>query len=129
MCEKTVRKVTPGQPGTKKLLEKYGKALVCVRYRYDSKHQKKIKTVELIINESPWRKNANRIPANKTVFLQVAYGEVRIGRLIKAAGGRWNRKKRLWELPYGEVQALGLEERMVPGITDNKNLTQRSPPG
>ena len=25
----------PGQKGTKKLVERYGDALVCVRYRYD----------------------------------------------------------------------------------------------
>ena len=35
------------------------------------------------------------------------------GQLIKAAGGRWNRKEKLWQLPYGEVLALGLEDRIV----------------
>ena len=28
-------KLKPGQNGTKRLVEKYGDALVCVRYRYD----------------------------------------------------------------------------------------------
>ena len=29
------------------------------------------------------------------------------------AGGCWNRKEKLWQLPYGEVLALGLENRIV----------------
>jgi hypothetical protein len=32
---KTRVKLKPGQRGTKKLLDQYGDALVCVRYRYD----------------------------------------------------------------------------------------------
>jgi hypothetical protein len=32
---KTVKTLVPGQQGTKKLYNKYGKNLVCVRYRYD----------------------------------------------------------------------------------------------
>ncbi len=50
---------------------------------------------------------------NKIVQLSVKYGEIQIGRLIRAAGGRWNRKEKVWELPYGEVLALGLQDRMV----------------
>ena len=42
---KTNKKLLPGQPGTKKLLEKYGEKLVCVRYKYDEKRLKRIKTV------------------------------------------------------------------------------------
>ncbi len=45
--------------------------------------------------------------------LTVAYGEVHVGKLIRAACGRWNRKEKLWQLPYGEVLALGLENRIV----------------
>jgi len=50
-----------------------------------------------------------RIPKNKIVSIQVEYGEIQIGRLIKSAGGRWNREKKVWELPYGEAIALGLD--------------------
>jgi len=39
----------------------------------------------------------------------VEYGEIQIGRLIKSAGGRWNREKKVWELPYGKAIALGLD--------------------
>ncbi len=34
---KTQTHLKPGQKGTKRLLEKYGDTLVCVRYRYDER--------------------------------------------------------------------------------------------
>ena len=45
--------------------------------------------------------------------LAVKYGEVHIGKLTRSIGGRWNRKQRVWELAYGEVLVLGLEDRIV----------------
>ena len=99
--------------GTKKLVEEYGDKLVCVRYRNDYERKRKVKTIEIIIDESPLSDNSSKIPLNKIMYLSVKYGEVHIGRLIKSAGGRWNRKEQVWELPYSEVLALGLEERIV----------------
>ena len=51
---KTRVNLKPGQKGTKKLVEQYGAALVCVRYRYDAKTLKQYKTVEIIVSESEW---------------------------------------------------------------------------
>ena len=45
--------------------------------------------------------------------LAVKYGAIHIGTLIKSAGLSWNQKERVWELPYSEVLALGLEDRIV----------------
>jgi hypothetical protein len=44
----------PGQKGTKKLVIEYGDRLVAVRYRYDVDRQRRYKTVELVVEESPW---------------------------------------------------------------------------
>lgn len=44
-------KLKPGQKGTKALVEKYGDALVCVRYRYDEASRTRIKTVELVVEK------------------------------------------------------------------------------
>ena len=122
-----VKKVLPGQRGTRGLLKKYGNRLVCVRYRYDEKRQIKVKSVELVVEEQPWRRNQNRIPANKIVLIRVAYGEIHIGRLVRNAGGIWNRSRRLWELPYGEARALGLEERIISEVPDNRNIDKAIP--
>jgi len=109
----TKKTLIAGQPGTKKWLQKYGAALTCVRYKYDSENNRKIKTVELVVENEPWEIDRKRIPANKLIGLKVKYGEVHIGRLIKAAGGKWNPHKKLWELPYKEALALGLENRIA----------------
>jgi len=99
--------------GTKKLVQEYGDKLICVRYRYDYERKRKLKTIELIIDEGALVYNSSKIPMNKIMQLKVKYGEINMGKLIRAAGGRWNRKEKVWELPYSEVLALGLENRIV----------------
>ena len=86
---------------------------MCVRYRYDTEKKRRIKTIELIIAEEPWQPSSRKIPANKIIHVRVKYGEVELGRQVRAAGGTWNRTKRVWELPYGEVLKLGLTERII----------------
>jgi len=110
---KIARTLYPGQPGTKKLVEKYGDRLICARYRYDSKRKKRTTTVELVESENAWVENKHKRPRNKIVRIRIAWGEARLGRLLKAAGGKWNRSQKVWELPYGEVLDLGLEHRLV----------------
>jgi hypothetical protein len=50
----------PGQKGTKQYLEKYGDALVGVRYRYDKASGALLKTVEIVIEEESPRDPARR---------------------------------------------------------------------
>lgn len=103
----------PGQPGTKKLLEKYGERLLCVRYRYDTRQRKGLKTVEIIIEEDDWEINPLQVPANKIVRIRIGYQESYYRRLVKAAGGSWNSTEKTWELPYRTVLELGLKERII----------------
>ncbi len=107
------RRLAPGKPGTKKLIQKYGERLICVRYRYDAERKEKMKTVEIIVEKNPWDGNGRRIPGNKIMRLRVAYNETKMRSLVKAAGGRWNREDKVWELPHKDVLALGLEDRIV----------------
>jgi len=44
----------PGQKGTGRLVNIYGDRLICVRYRYDEKRRKRLKTVELLVEETDW---------------------------------------------------------------------------
>ena len=46
--------VRPPRAGTRRLMEKFGDRLVCVRYRYDDERHIRLKTIELIIAEVPW---------------------------------------------------------------------------
>src|SRR6056297_910949 len=99
MSKKINRKIKAGRPGTKKLVEKYGDRLLCVRYIYDPDQGMKYKTVELVEESKPWKPDKNRIPPNKVMHINVEYGEVRIGKMVRSAGGKWNMKEQYWELP------------------------------
>ena len=103
----------PDQDGAKQLRNQYGDRLICVRYRYDEVTKKRWKTVELIIEESNWEPFPCKPPKDALVALQVAAQEREVRRQVKAAGGKWNPREVVWELPYGQVVALGLTERIV----------------
>ncbi|MCH7695387.1 MAG: hypothetical protein IIB73_03700 [Proteobacteria bacterium] len=107
----------PGQNGTKKWVEKYADKLVTVRYRYDEGKRKRYKTVEIIVAESTWRQDKNslqitRNPADR-LGIRVAGYEKAIRKKVKQAGGIWRPRQKLWELPYGQIIALELENRIV----------------
>ncbi len=75
----------------------------------------RFKTVELIVEETRWTPNTAKLAPVKPeeiVGLKIAYGEVDLGRQVKAAGGKWNPVRRLWEIRYDQVARLGLEERI-----------------
>ena len=40
------------------------------------------------------------------VKIRINYGEINLGRAVKSLGGRWNKSKKVWELPYGDVLSL-----------------------
>jgi hypothetical protein len=111
---KTTKKLAAGQPGTRKWLQKYGECLICVRYKYDPHKNKKMITVELKEELCDWKKNKQRIPDNKIVYLKIEFEEIELRKRIRSLGGSWNNLKKNWELPYKHVKSLNLEKRMVP---------------
>ena len=66
----------PGQNGTRRLHEKYGDMLLCVRYRFDEVRGVKLKTVELIVEERPVGKP--RFKDDDVIPVSVAYDEVEL---------------------------------------------------
>ncbi len=46
-----IKKLSPGAPGTKKLIRLFGDTLVCVRYRVNRQTNTRYTTVELIVEE------------------------------------------------------------------------------
>jgi hypothetical protein len=107
----------PGQNGTRKLVERFGKRLIRVRYRYDESLRKRYTTVELIVAESDWtrrdRKARATHPPDEMVYVRVAYGEEGLRAKLKALGALWRPRHKLWELPWGVARGLGIEDRMV----------------
>jgi len=110
---KTRVKLKPGQHGTKKQVEQYGDALVCVRYRYDVQRRKQYKTVEIIVSESNWTPPPAKYPASTLVALAIGVRETALQSQVKAVGGRWDPSKKVWIVPYGCIQGTRLERFIV----------------
>jgi hypothetical protein len=111
---RTQATLQPGQKGTKKLLAQYGERLVCVRYRYDATRQRRLKTVELVVEETPWRPAREANKDAMMVGVRIDFQEVALQRRVKSAGGRWNPVRRLWELRRDQALKLGLKDRIKP---------------
>jgi hypothetical protein len=93
---------------------------VCVRYRYDETKKQRWKTVELIIEKSEWEPPTLIRQDDTIVALQVTAREREVRQQVKAAGGKWNPRELVWELPYGQVVALGLTGRIVAKAAGRK---------
>lgn len=116
----------PGMKGTKKLVEQYGEQLVCLRYHYDKTRQRRLKTVELIIEDGPWRPSPTPLRKTALVGVRVALPEVELQRRIKQVGGKWNPARRLWEMRRDQALKLGLKDRLVTledTISNNPEVT------
>lgn len=117
-------KLKPGQKGTLKLVELYGSRLVCVRYRYDKQCRKRFKTVELIVEESPW--SPPPIKPDKLVGVRVELNETELQRKAKLAGGKWFPQHKVWQLRYDQAVALGLEARIENRKVSNTTNQRKS---
>ena len=110
----TVRStIRPGQRGAKKLQTHYGDRLVCVRYRYDEQRQRRFKTVELIVEEVEWSAPTPPLKNKDVVAIAITSAETALKQEVKHRGGRWNPQRRLWEVRYEHVRALGLQDRII----------------
>lgn len=102
----------PGQKGTKRLTKKYGKLLICIRFRYDAEHQRRLKTVELIEEESDWVPPPSKFAANSLVPVRIAASNLALREMIKAAGGKWVPDEKLWYVRYGAIAGGKLEKHI-----------------
>jgi hypothetical protein len=99
--------------------EKYGNALVCVRYRYDEASRIRIKTVELIVDKkelTPSRKKQQKIEDETVVPVRIEYGEKQLGKIARSASGRWDSDDKLWFIPYGKIKGTELETHIILDI-------------
>lgn len=107
----------PGQPGTRKLVEKYGERLIRVRYVYDPASGRRLKTVELVVESVPW-KTRGRSPRRRdddVVYVRIAYHEAELRERAKRLGAIWRHPQRLWEITFRDSKRLGIEDRIVEG--------------
>jgi hypothetical protein len=102
----------PGQPGTKRLTEKYGDALLCVRFKYDRESRQRLKTVELIVEKAEWAPPPPRYAVDTLVPLRIDAFDMPSRSQAKAAGGRWDPEKKLWFVKYGRIAGTALEKHI-----------------
>jgi hypothetical protein len=76
---------------------------VCGRYRDDAERQKCVKTVEIIIAETAWKPEPQKRVGHVVVRGRIDINERDVQRAVKAAGGKWNATKKMWELSYRDV--------------------------
>ncbi|WP_455199805.1 hypothetical protein [Kaarinaea lacus] len=115
---KVIKKMNPGMPGTKKYLEKYGKKLLCVRYRYDEETKEQLTTIEYVVNRKLYPKLNAEVQRkldphpNRHVLIKVDYHEEELRRKIKMNGGIWIKDKRMWKIPCHKAYVLGVDNRI-----------------
>ncbi len=105
----------PGQPGTRKLVEKYGARLLRVRYVYDLDAGKRLKTVELVVESIPWKasKRKQRRQDDDVVHVRIAFHETELRERAKRLGAIWRQPQKLWEITFRDSKRLGIEGRIV----------------
>ena len=107
------RKFLPHQHGAKRLTAQYGHRLVCVRYRNDIARQRKITTVEIVVDERPWTPIHPPRDLDAILSVAIAYHETDLRNAVKAAGGIWDARNKVWKLAYRAIKALKLIDRIV----------------
>jgi hypothetical protein len=104
-----------GQPGTKKLMRRYGADLLCVRYRYDEESQLRLKTIELVVERIEWT-SRRKVDGRDPVHVRLDERENLLRRAVLFAGGRWNETTETWVLSRESAIALGLAARTMSSI-------------
>ena len=105
---RVTKKIAPESRGAIKLAQRFGEALVCVRHRIDDKGEFRYTTVELLVE-----KTAVVPRSDKIVGIRVGPSEKPLQTLVRAAGGTWDYKARVWRLPRRVVGALKLVDRIT----------------
>lgn len=108
---KSYKHLKPGQKGSKRLVEQYGDALLCIRYRYDEKRGVHLKTVEIVVEE----KTANPIHFKDSDIVSVSVGfeEMELRERLRSLRARWDTQAKLWFVPYRLIRGTDLETRIT----------------
>lgn len=107
---RVVNKIDPQAPGARRWAATYGEKLVCVRYRLDPQRQRRLITVEIVVDEGPTLNSVR-------MGVRVVWGERELARTVRSAVGTWDPACKLWMMTLGQARGLGLVDRIVVGAT------------
>lgn len=97
-----LKTIWPGQAGAIKLGQRFGDALVCVRYRSTAGGERRRTTVELVVEEAPvgsrrLKVNLPREQDTKALRAQAIQ-----------LGAEWDSLRRVWIMPNHVARELGI---------------------
>ena len=105
---RVTKRILPASRGAPKLAQQFGDALVCVRHRSDDKGEFRYTTVELLVETARVRPRIDRI-----VGLRIAFGDQSLQAMVRAAGGTWDNKAKLWRIPRRVAGTLKPTDRIA----------------
>ena len=105
---RVTKKLSPSTRGALKLAKQFGAALVCVRHRSDDKGEFRYVTVELLVETVKIQPRTDKI-----VGVRVGLDEKPLQTVIRAAGGTWEYKAKVWRLPRRVAGVLKLTDRIA----------------
>ncbi len=123
---RTVKTLKLGRKGTKESSTRFGPSLLLVWYRYDEDRREHLKTVELVVQRRSREPEAACRGSHSTggrtggastrrLALRIGWRDRDLQRLVKSAGGRWDRGRRVWILQRDAAERLELLDRVVGG--------------
>lgn len=83
-----VKTMKPGDPGTRRQLERWGNDLLCVRYRYDEERHERMTTVEIVVERGV---RAPRVDPDHKVGVRRRYEETDLRHRVREAGSSGTR--------------------------------------
>lgn len=98
-----------GQKGTKRWLAKFGDRLRNVRYLRDKLTGEHFKTVEIVVEKSPWF--GGGLNPDLVIGVKVGLHEKELRAKVKEVGGAWDHFDRVWLIKYKYLRPLGLDNR------------------
>jgi hypothetical protein len=108
---RVIKTLRPLQPGTLKHMQRFGEALLCVRYRESKDRSMRHTTVELIVETNPTRSRGHD---KQMVEVRIEWREATLRARAKALGAQLDKQTALWHMPFRAARILGLIDRIVP---------------
>lgn len=112
------KRLMAGVNGSKQNQQQFGDRLLYVRYRHDKELQRRVTTVEIIVDEKSLALLPNRLTTpnqlypNENVYVCIDFKERQLRARAKAAGEQWQPEQQRWVIPYRLAVKLGHRERI-----------------
>jgi hypothetical protein len=116
------RTLWPPAAGTKRWLQQYGSALLCVRYRRDVAGLRKVVTVELIVGTVARRKGQPGLQGNVRYPVRLPKVDQQMRAALKLRRSWWDPESGCWYLHGRTIEELQLADHicMKPRQNDKR---------